>query len=448
MSGLAKLLLEKGHAVSGSDLTESDITRHLSEMGAEIHIGHDVKNVDGCDLVVYSTAIPDDNDELRAALKKGNAMHRSEMLAAFLNSKIGIAVTGAHGKTTTTTMLALMMEKGGLDPTALIGGEVLDFFGTSRKGEGQYVVAEADESDQSFSRYKPWYSIITNIEPDHLEHYGGDFGRLLEGYGIYMANINPEGFLIIPVRDQWIDKILHRAKCRIATFGLREGYYQAEDVNLKPLGSQFKLYRGRELLGVVQLQVPGVHNVQNAVAAAAAALELGVDFESIKRAMATFRGAKRRFQILTTKPYLIVDDYAHHPTEVKATLKAAKFAAEGRVFAVFQPHRYTRTSFFMEEFADSFEHADIVILDSIYAASEKPIPGISAKDLVEKIVKVFPGTVIHISGTEQIKQWIQEQWQAGDLIITMGAGNIWEVSHGLAEICQQELAGNFLSKVE
>lgn len=448
MSGLAKLLLEKGHKVSGSDLTPSDITRHLSELGAEIHIGHDVKHVEGRDLVIYSTAIPEDNDELRAAIVKGNAIHRSEMLAQFLNSKIGIAVTGAHGKTTTTTMLAVIMEKGGLDPTALIGGEVLDFSGTSRKGEGKFVVAEADESDQSFSRYRPWYSVITNIEPDHLEHWDDNFERLLEGYASYMRNIKENGFLIVPYRDQWIDKIIHNAPCPTLTFGIEEGYYQAKDVILKPLGSSFKLYRGEDCLGEIELQVPGVHNIKNAVAASGAAVELGIEFSAIRRALAVFMGAKRRFQILLREPYLIVDDYAHHPTEVMATLEAAKNAAQGQVIAIFQPHRYTRTKFFMAEFSRAFSSADIVVLDDIYAASEQPIPGITSQILADKIKENFSGKVVQLSGTNEIVQWVHGNLHPSDIVITMGAGSIWRVSHTLAENCQQELAGNFLSEVE
>lgn len=448
MSGLAKLLLEMGYQVSGSDLTPSDITKHLTEMGAEISIGHHVKNVEGRDVIVYSTAIPEENDELREGRARGKALHRSEMLAIILNAGIGIAVTGAHGKTTTTTMLALIMEKGGLDPTALIGGEVQDFSGTARLGRGKYVVAEADESDQSFSRYRPWYSIITNIEADHLEHYNGSFTELLEGYAAFMGSIRPEGFLVVPVQDTWIDTILPRANCRNIRFGINAGDYQAQSIVLHPLGSEFKLYRHDVELGSLTLGVPGRHNVLNAVAAAVTALELGVDFASVQTTLASFTGAKRRFQILAREPFMVVDDYAHHPTEVKATLEAARDVGAARLIAIFQPHRYTRTKYFMEEFAESFNAADIVLIDNIYAASEQPIPGISSQVLAEKAAAVHPGQVLQVNGLSPIVQWVQNNWREGDLILTMGAGDISSAGHRLAEISQHFLAGDGLPKVE
>jgi len=448
MSGLAKLLLEMGYKVSGSDLTPSDITRHLTEMGAEISIGHHIKNVQGRDVIVYSTAIPEENDELRAGRAEGKALHRSELLATILNDRTGIAITGAHGKTTTTTMLALIMERGGLDPTALIGGEVQDFSGTSRLGKSQYVVAEADESDQSFARYRPWYSIITNIEADHLEHYNGSFNELLEGYGVFMANNHPEGFLLIPAGDKWVEKMLPRARARTITFGLEHGDYHAEDIVLKPLGSEFKLFRGGSLLGSLSLGVPGKHNVLNAAAAAAAALELGVGFSAVQSSLASFKGAKRRFQILVREPFMVVDDYAHHPTEVRATLEAARSTGARRIIAIFQPHRYTRTKYFMEDFSQSFEAADIVLMDNIFPASEQPIHGVSAKVLADLTATVHPGTVLQVSGQQSIIQWVQSHWQEGDLIITMGAGDISKTGHRIAENCQQYLAGNSLPKVE
>ena len=307
MSALAKLLLEMGYSVSGSDLAPSDITRHLEEMGAEISIGHHARNVQDRDVVIYSTAIPEENDELRAGKEAGKVLHRSELLAEFLNSNTGIAVTGAHGKTTTTTMLALIMERGGLDPTALIGGEVQDFSGTARLGKSNYVVAEADESDQSFSRYRPTYAMITNIEADHLEHYNGSFDQLLDGYGNFVANIKPEGLLIIPKEDKWIGEILPRVRCRKITFGIGSGDYRAEKVVLNALGSRYNLFREQEDLGEVSLNVPGKHNIYNAVAAAAMALELGVNFTALGGALAAFQGAKRRFQILAWQPFMVVE---------------------------------------------------------------------------------------------------------------------------------------------
>lgn len=448
MSGLAKLLLEMGYSVSGSDLAPSDITKHLTEMGAEISIGHHVKNVEGRDVIVYSTAIPEENDELRAGRERGKILHRSELLAAILNANTGIAVTGAHGKTTTTSMLALILERGGFDPTALIGGEVQDFSGTARLGQSKYVVAEADESDQSFERYRPCYAVITNIEADHLEHYNGSFAELLEGYGTFVAHISSQGFLVVHARDRWIDKIMPRAKCRIISFGLEDGDYRVEDLNLKALGSEFNLYKGKTQVGQIKLEVPGKHNVLNAAAAAATALELGVSFPAIQIALAAFRGAKRRFQVLAREPFIVVDDYAHHPTEVKATLEAAKSLGQSRLIAIFQPHRYTRTKFFLDEFACSFASADIVLIDEIYAASEQPIPKITSKILAEKTAANHSGQVIQVSGIQAISQWVQSNWCPGDVYITMGAGDISKTGHRLAEISGKYLAGNSLPKVE
>lgn len=448
MSALAKLLLEMGYTVSGSDLAPSDITRHLEEMGAEISIGHHPRNVQGRDVIIYSTAIPAENDELKAGKEGCRAMHRSELLAEFINSKIGIAVTGAHGKTTTTTMLALIMERGGLDPTALIGGEVQDFSGTARLGKGNYVVAEADESDQSFSRYRPHYALITNIDADHLEHYNGSFAELLNGYGNFLANIKAEGLLVIPNEDRWVREILPYARCRITTFGIGSGDYKAEDISLNGLGSTFHLWRGGEELGEIKLTVPGKHNICNAVAAAAMALELGIEFAGIAEALEAFQGAKRRFQILAWQPVMVVDDYAHHPTEVRATLEAARSLGRTRVVAIFQPHRYTRTKYFIDEFVTAFTGADVVLLDDIFAASEPPLPGVSSETLAEGIASHNSGQVEYLPGKDAILSWVQENWRPGDIYLTMGAGDISQVGKELAQICQAGLAGNGLIDVE
>lgn len=447
MSALAKLLLEMGYTVSGSDLAPSDITRHLEEMGAEISIGHHPRNVQGRDVIIYSTAIPAENDELKAGKEGCRAMHRSELLAEFINSKIGIAVTGAHGKTTTTTMLALIMERGGLDPTALIGGEVQDFSGTARLGKSDYVVAEADESDQSFSRYCPHYALITNIDADHLEHYNGSFAELLAGYGTFLANIRAEGLLIIPSEDKWIKEILPHARCRIITFGISNGDYRAENISLNGLGSTFQLWRKR-YLGEIKLNVPGKHNIYNAVAAAAMAMELGVEFGCLAEALEAFRGAKRRFQILAWQPFMVVDDYAHHPAEVRATLEAAKSLGRDRVVAIFQPHRYTRTKYFLEEFATAFTAADVVLVDDIFAASEQPLPGVSSEILARRIAANNSGRVEYMPGREAILSWVQENWRPGDIYLTMGAGDISQAGQELAKICQARLAGNELLNVE
>lgn len=448
MSALAKLLLEMGHTVSGSDIVPSDITRHLEEMGAEIFIGHHAKNVLGKDIVVYSTAIPSENGELQAGKEAGKAFHRSELLADFINSNVGIAITGAHGKTTTTTMLARIMDQGGMDPTAIIGGEVKEFSGTARLGHSQYVVAEADESDQSFARYRPRYAIITNIEADHLEHYNGSFTKLLEGYGVFIANISAQGLLAAPAEDHWVDGLLPRARCSVVTFGFDKGNYRAQKIQAYKQGSEFSLFCNQTELGKIYLNMPGRHNIINGLGAAAIALELGVGFTTVKKALASFQGAKRRFEILAHQPFMVVDDYAHHPTEIRATLETAKGIGGARVIAVFQPHRYTRTKYFLQEFATAFKDADIVIIDDIFAASEQPLAGISGQFLAEMVAANHQGLVKHLPGRQAIISWVDENWRPGDIYMVMGAGDIFKVGEELALFFQPSLAGKELKSVE
>ena len=442
MSALAKVLLEQGFSVSGSDITPSEITRNLTEMGAEISYGHSRSNGADCDLAVYSTAISPENDELVAVRERVPVLHRSELLAEFINSRTGLAITGAHGKTTTTTMVALILEKAGLDPTAFVGGEVVDFSGTARMGKGEYVVAEADESDSSFSRYRPWAALVTNIEADHLEHYDDDFAKLLAGYATFLGNVAQEGFVVVPEVDAHIKDVLSAAHCRVVTFGLAAGDYHALSPRLVGRESIFTLVKGGTPLGEVALKVPGIHNIANAVAAAALALELGVDFLAVQEAMVCFKGAKRRFQILFEGDWQVVDDYAHHPTEVVSTLSAAKTVAQGRVIAVFQPHRFTRTRYFFKEFSESFAQADIVLIDKIYAASETPIPGIDSQTLAQMSAEQHQGHVKYIAGQEALTDYLKVIIQPGDLVITMGAGNIWKVSHGLAKYSKELMEGN------
>lgn len=442
MSALAKLLLEMGYSVSGSDLAPSAITQHLEEIGAEITIGHSPRNIMGRDVVIYSTAIPEKNGELQAGKLAGKAFHRSELLAQFINSKTGVAITGAHGKTTTTTMLAKIMEQGGLDPTALIGGEVLDFAGTARLGHSPYVVAEADESDQSFARYRPCYAIITNVEADHLEHYNGSFDQLLAGYGSFAANIRSAGLLVYPAGDRWISKIHPHARCRKTTFGIEAGDYHAERLNLAALGSSFNLWQGQRDFGRLTLGAPGRHNVLNAMAAAAMALELGVEFSALQTALQEFKGAKRRFEILCRQPFMVVDDYAHHPTEIAATLETARGAGGERVIAIFQPHRFSRTRYFFTEFSRSFAAADVVLIDDIYAASEPPLPGVDSAALAKEAAAAHAGVVVYMPGKEKIIRWVRGNWRPGDIYLTMGAGDISQVAEELSQICQQLPAGN------
>jgi len=350
MSALAQVLLHMGYRVSGSDIHDSALIRRLAEQGADIKLYHHPGNIGESDLVVYSTAIPADNSELQEAHRRGIAIwHRSELLAALINSHYGIAVAGTHGKTTTSTMIALLLEAGGLDPTALIGGVVSSFQSNARYGRSEYLVAEACESDHSFLRYRPHVAVITNVEPDHLEHYENDFNLLREAYKAFLQNLVAGGCAVLCFDDPFLRSIALHVERKVVTYGLDEdgADYGARDIVLHGLGGSFTFCRrGEPLVASVTLQVPGRHNVSNAVAALAVAAELGLDLERCAGALKDFRGAKRRFEIVgEIRGVKIIDDYAHHPTEIKVTLQAARAVAR-RLCCIFQPHRYSRTEYF------------------------------------------------------------------------------------------------------
>lgn len=436
MSAIAKIMIEKGYNVTGSDLNKSKIVDRLTEEGAEISIGHRKENLRNAELVVYSTAIPDSNPELAGARDMGLVVyHRSEMLAKILNQSYGIAIAGAHGKTTTTSMTSLVLEQGGKDPTALIGGELSNFESNARLGKSNIVVAEADESDNSFLRYNPKIALVTNIEADHLEHYNGDFNNLLDSYYCFLGNVADGGKAIVNFDDENVRHVLSRVVDKnIITYGLNTtNEYFASNINLKKRGSSFDLYHKGQKLGNIELVVPGQHNILNAMGAAVIGLLEGVAFSDIKNALKSFQGAKRRFQVVYDEDILVVDDYAHHPTEIRATLEATKDEGYKRTIAIFQPQRYTRTKALMEEFAQSFYHGHKVIIADVYSAGELPLEGANAETLVAKIRASGHKDVQHIKTNDEIYQYLIEQVETGDLVITMGAGDVYKVSHRLGE---------------
>jgi UDP-N-acetylmuramate--alanine ligase len=440
MSALARVLLDLGYYVSGSDQKQSKITDKLAQEGAVIHLCHDAKYLNGAEMVVYSTAIPADNPELLAAHASGVQLwHRSELLAQFVNGRFGITVAGTHGKTTTTSMVAKVMAKGQLDPTAFIGGILEDFAGNSRIGKSEYVVAEADESDNSFLRYRPRMAVVTNVEADHMEHYQGDFKLLLAGYRDFLGNISAEGCAILFADDKYLGDMLPTHLRKIITYGLQEGDYRAINLESKGWGTSFTVLYHNQPIGEILLQVPGGHNVENALAAVAVGRELGMPFEIIQAGLSEFRGANRRFQFLLEQDgILVVDDYAHHPTEVKVTLKAARSNKPKRVIAIFQPHRYTRTQYFLEDFAESFKDADKVFLQKIYAASESPLPGISSATLAEKI-RSHGVDVEQVDDAALLVEKVLSIACSGDLILTMGAGDVTELGHTIADRLREML---------
>jgi UDP-N-acetylmuramate--alanine ligase len=434
MSALARVLLHLGYNITGSDLKHSEITEKLAQQGARIQLGHNAENIGEAQLVVYSTAIPPDNPEIMAAReRKLPLLHRSELLAHFLNGRYGIAVAGAHGKTTTTSMIALVLTHGGLDPTAFIGGVLADFDGNARMGDSHFLVAEADESDNSFLRYRPNIAVVTNIEADHLEHYKGDFNLLQEAYRSFLTNIKPDGSAVLFADDPYLTDMHPAQVANVITYGrVQEANFRPTNEEVVGWGTRFTVLHDDTRLGQVTLKVPGEHNVDNALATVAVATQIGIPFERIKAGLEIFRGAKRRFQFLYQQSRTaVVDDYAHHPTEVRATLKAARYGKPDRIIAIFQPHRYNRTQLFMDEFARAFSGADKVFLHKIYSAGEKPIPGITSAELARRM-REYGTDVTQLDEASEIESSVLEAIKPGDLVISMGAGDITEIGHNIA----------------
>jgi len=435
MSAIARVLLEMGYVVTGSDVARQELTDKLADKGAKIYIGHEKEHVQGADLVVYSAALPKDNVE-RMAAEEWNIplLHRAQMLGRLLNDRKGIAVAGAHGKTTTSSMIAMVMERCGIDPTYIIGGEIMNVGTNAKAGKGEYVVAEADESDGSFLQYYPYLAIVTNVEADHLENYDGDFENLKQAYARFLNQVKPGGKAVLCADDETLRGMAHRLNTESITYGIdNDADYTAVQVRLGDRKIQFELLHRGVSLGQVELFVPGKHNVYNAMATIITCLEAGIPFADIVAALREFRGAKRRFQVLGEfDDILIIDDYAHHPTEIQATITAAK-ATGKRIIAVFQPQRYTRTYFLLEQFSRAFREADEVIITDIYSPQgEVQIEGVHSSKLADLIVQNSNEHTRYIPSKEEVEAYLLEKVRPGDLILTMGAGDIWKAAAGLA----------------
>lgn len=435
MSAIAKVLLEMGVRVSGSDAVRQESTEKLAAKGAQVYIGHEASHVHGADLVVYSTALPRDNVELKRA-KELNIpiLHRSQMLARLLNDKKGIAIAGAHGKTTTSSMISLVMERCGQDPTYIVGGEIMNLGSNAKAGTGEYVVAEADESDGSFLQYRPHIAVVTNIEPDHLEHYDGNFDKLKQAYATFLSQIKPGGKAVLCADDEQIRQLLPSLDCETITYGIdSDADYVAEELELGDRKVSFAVSHKGERLGTIRLSVPGRFNVCNALATLIVCMEAGLTFGQVAEAILEFRGAKRRFQVLEElDDIMVIDDYAHHPTEIQATISAAK-ATGKRIIAVFQPQRYSRTYFLLDAFSRAFGEADEVMITDIYSpVGEKQIEGVSAERLAELIRVHSNPNVRYFPTKEEVLAHLETNIKRGDLVLTMGAGDIWQVAHQLA----------------
>ncbi|WP_201007621.1 UDP-N-acetylmuramate--L-alanine ligase [Paenibacillus glycanilyticus] len=440
MSAIARVMLEMGYKITGSDVARQELTEKLAAKGAQIYIGHEAEHVKGADLVVYSTALSKDNVE-RVAAEELNipVLHRAQMLARLMNAGKGVAVAGAHGKTTTSSMIALVMEKCDADPTYIIGGEIVNVGTNAKAGKGEYVVAEADESDGSFLQYHPSIAIVTNIEPDHLENYDGDFGKLKAAYVKFLSQVKADGKAIVCADDETITELLPKLDAdtasKLITYGIDgDAEYKAENISLGDRKVSFEMTHRGSTLGTIELSVPGRHNVYNALATVITCLEAGLSFDKVAEAIHEFIGAKRRFQVLgEVNDILVIDDYAHHPTEIQATISAAK-ATGKRIIAVFQPQRYTRTFFLLEQFSRAFPEADEVIITDIYSpAGEQQIEGVHSRKLVEMIKTNSNANTSYIPTKEEVLEHLTAKVAPGDLVITMGAGDIWKTADALAK---------------
>ncbi|MCO4747452.1 MAG: UDP-N-acetylmuramate--L-alanine ligase [Proteobacteria bacterium] len=437
MSGIAEVLLTLGFNVTGSDLKAGAAVRRLRKLGATVHIGHSPDNVGEADVVVRSTAVNEENPEVAEAHRRYvPVIRRAEMLAELMRLKYGIAVAGTHGKTTTTSMLAAVLGAGGLDPTIVIGGR-LDSLGGSnaRLGSGEFMVAEADESDGSFLLLSPTVALITNIDPEHLDHYGSE--QILEDTFLEFANRVPfYGFSVLCQDHPTVQRLIPQVRRRVVTYGVsRQADYRASDLETEGLVTRFKVHHREELLGTVSLGMPGVHNVTNAVGAIATALELDVPFDVVRDSLDGFTGVQRRFTVHDdVNDVLIVDDYAHHPVEIEATLEAAESGFPGRrLIAVFQPHRYTRVRDLWDGFCGAFNRADEVLVCPVYKAGEQPIDGIDHLRISAEMHDRGHRGAHAIESLEDAAGWLAENTRPGDVVITLGAGNVNQVCADLAE---------------
>jgi UDP-N-acetylmuramate--alanine ligase len=434
MSGIAEILLNLGYSVSGSDLKRSAVTDHLAAKGARIVEGHAGANVTGAQVVVTSTAVRPDNPEVAEARRAGiPVIPRAEMLAELMRLKYGVAVAGSHGKTTTTSMVAAVLDKGGLDPTVIVGGRLQHLGSGARLGKGDFMVAEADESDRSFLKLSPTLAIVTNIDREHLDAYR-DLPDVQEAFVGFVNKVPFYGAAVLCLDDAPVKEMLPRVERRVITYGLTpRAHVSARDVQLRPLGSTYTATAGGDSLGTVSLSVPGAHNVVNSLAAVAVGLDLGVDFDLACAGLASFTGVDRRFQRRgEASGITVVDDYGHHPTEIRATLETLKgFAGQRRTVVVFQPHRYTRTQHLWDEFCHAFHLADVLLLTDIDPASEEPIAGISSEALARAIAERGHAHAEYAGDLAAATERLLSEAKDGDVVLTLGAGSVWHAGDDL-----------------
>ncbi len=434
MNGIAEVLINLGHQVSGSDLKASAVTERLQELGAQVTIGHSEENVRGVDVVVISSAVSQENPEVRSAeAQLIPVIPRAEMLAELMRMKYGIAVAGAHGKTTTTSIIATVLAHGAVDPTIVIGGRLNSIGSNARLGQSDVLLAEADESDGSFLKLSPTIAVVTNIDAEHLDYYQS-LDRIKSTFLEFINKVPFYGLSVLCLDDPNVQSLIPGVRKRFLTYGTSAQVdLKVTDVEPRGFGSDFSAILKGEPLGRFSLQVPGAHNVMNAAAAIAVGLELGLSAAVIREGLKRYAGVHRRFsRVGEAGGVLVVDDYGHHPTEIKATLAAAKSLERSRVVAVFQPHRYTRTRDLLKQFTTCFNQADLVVLTDIYAAGEKPIPGVTAEKILQGLQEHGHRGVVYVPESDKIVASLLTMVEPGDLVLTLGAGDIYKVGEALA----------------
>jgi len=429
MSGIAEILIDQGFTVTGSDRAGSDNTERLAALGAHVYLGHQASNVEpDVDALVYSSAIPPDNPEIVLARQRNiPVIRRAEMLAEVMRLKYGIGIAGTHGKTTTTSMVSLVLMEGGVDPTVIVGGRLRGLAGSNaRMGKGEFIVVEADEFDRSFLSITPTIAVLTTLETDHLDCYR-DLEDIKSAFIQFASKVPFYGFVVLCLDEPALQDIMPKIKKKIITYGLNgQADLQAVEITHKHNRTHFTVLQNGQELGDVELQIPGKHNVQNALAAITVGLELQVPFAKVKAGIEKFTGVFRRWEVKAEiGEIMVVDDYAHHPTEIKATLAGVKAGWRRRVVCVFQPHLYSRTRDFYDEFGRSFFNADVLIVTDVYPAREEPIQGVSGELIVNAAKELGHKHVEYIADKTKVPALLMSMKQPGDIIITMGAGDIW-----------------------
>ncbi|HLA76514.1 MAG TPA: UDP-N-acetylmuramate--L-alanine ligase [Vicinamibacteria bacterium] len=434
MSGIAEILLGTGYAVSGSDLKRSPVTDHLAAKGARVFEGHQAAQVQEAQVVVTSTAVKPDNPEVLEARRLSiPVIPRAEMLAELMRMKYGVAVAGSHGKTTTTSMVAAVLDQGGLDPTVVVGGRLQHLGSGARFGKGDFMVAEADESDRSFLKLSPTLAVITNIDREHLDTYR-DLADVQEAFVGFANKVPFYGAAVVCLDDAPIQAILPRLERRVLSYGLSpQAQVSAREVELGAQGSGYTAVRAGDSLGPVELLVPGAHNVLNSLAAVAVGLDLELPFEAIRAGLQAFTGVDRRFQAKgEAGGVLVIDDYGHHPAEIRATLETLRVRAGGRrTLVLFQPHRYTRTQLLWDDFCRAFHQADVLLLTDIYAAGEPPLPEVTAEGLTQAIASRGHRQALYAGDLKTATEQLLAEVREGDVVLTLGAGSVWTAGEQL-----------------